>query len=231
MNWVKEHLISETQNNEVAIDSISQSIAEDQGIEKQIIGVSSSDGKIYFTFISELIAIEQTALSIIVTAHDGIPLEEPVIVQPVEISKEIAFASKKIDINGVEKSLFKRVHGLRSASIPAGVTGYLELTVPYPQAKFSGAEIFGTDHLDTLDFLILDTPTNTYSGAPVETYGANFPLNQFGFDVEMPARGDYANTSNYDADLYYGMIVMCVYKNNSAEAKIISGNFWLHEVK
>ena len=149
--------------------------------------------------------------------------------QSVNVSSSPAFADKKLIVNGVVKSLFKRVHGV-SASIGAGATVNIDLAVSYPQCKFSGAEIFGTDQGDTLNYLILDTDTNTYSGLDVGTYGANFQLNQFGFDVQMPPV-QYANTSNYDADLYQGMIVRCAYTNNTGSTKIIYSNLWLHEVK
>ena len=137
-----------------------------------------------------------------------------------------AFASKSITMNGMDKSLFKRIHGV-SIDIPAGTTGFLEFTIPYMSSKFTGANIFGADLKDTVDFFVLDTATNTYSGAP----GSFYVLNQFGFDVEMPPGGIYENTSNYDADLYQGMIVSCAFKNNGTVSKYISMNLWIHEVK
>ena len=142
------------------------------------------------------------------------------------INYQSPFALK--EIGGLK--LFKRVHGVSSASIPANTTGYIILTVPYNICKFSGAELIGCIEGDSLDYLILDDANNTYSQAPVETYGANFPLNQFGFDVKMP-NGRYNNTSNYDADLYLGMQLMCSYKNNTAEAQVIHMNVELHELK
>ena len=135
------------------------------------------------------------------------------------------FASKHIVENGITKSLFKRVHGV-SIDIPAGSTGFLEFTIPYAKSKFTGANIFGADLEDTVDFFVLDTVTNTYSGAP----GSFYVLNQFGFDVEMPPGGVYENTSNYDADLYPNMVVSCAFKNNGASSKYISMNLWIHEV-
>jgi len=138
------------------------------------------------------------------------------------------FASKKLEN---DSSLFKRVHGVPSVDIPAGLTGYVNLIIPYNACKFSGAEIINVELGDTLDFFVLDTPTNTYSSLPVETYGANFPLNQFGFNVVMPNSEQYKNTSNYDADLFLGMEIMCAYKNNSDTAKKVYMNVDLHEVK
>ena len=82
-----------------------------------------------------------------------------------------------------------------------------------------------------LNYYILDDVNNTYSGAPTTNPGyPYYQLNQFGFNVEMPNE-NYKNTSNYDADLYYGMIVRCQYTNNGSTEKYVSSNLWLHEVK
>lgn len=148
----------------------------------------------------------------------------------VEVDNITPFASKKIWIGGVLKNLFKRVHGVKSASINASAEGDIDFTIPYPHAKFTGAEMFGTELGDTVKFYVLDTANNDISGLDVGTYGANVPLNQFGFDVEMPPER-YANTSDYDADLYQNMVIRCKYTNNGASAKVISMNVWLHEVK
>lgn len=139
-----------------------------------------------------------------------------------------AFASKVL--NG--KSLFKRVHGV-SASIDAGETKDIDIAIAYPVTKFTGAEIFNTEVGDVVNFTVHDTATNTYSGAPTSplpTFYPNYKLNQFGLDVQMP-KDRYANTSNYDADIYQGMIIRCSYKNNGASTKSVYMNVWLHEVK
>lgn len=187
------------------------------------ITVTVDDLEIMFKAV--LSAAQITVLTGIINTHDGVKIVEPDLV---DVDSSPAFANKKLLVNGVQKSLFKRVHGA-SVSIPANSTGYLELIVPYPTCKFSGAEIFGGSLGDSLDFFILDTATNTYSGAPIEY--PNWLLNQFGFDVQIPG-SEYQNTSNYDADLYHSMVISCAYKNNDPDnAKVISGNFWLHEVK
>lgn len=144
----------------------------------------------------------------------------------VTVWRQPAFADKKIWVNGVEKNLFKRVHGV-SETITAGQTVNIDFVVPYAQCKFTGANIFGCKLEDTLNFKVLDDASNTYSGAP----GSNYMLNQFGYDVELPDNGVYENTSNYDADLYIGMILRCEYTNNGNADKYIAMNVWLHEVK
>jgi hypothetical protein len=171
---------------------------------------------------------DKTTLDGVVSAHTGVPLAGEA--SKVEVDSSPPFASKKIIVNGVEKSLFKRVHGV-SASIGSSTTVDIDFTVPYPVAKFTGAEIFNTDNGDTLDFTVHDDASNTYSGAPTSSPGyPNYLLNQFGFDVCMPS-DRYKNTSNYDADLYQNMIVRCSYTNNTGSTKTVCMNVWLHEVK
>lgn len=175
-----------------------------------------------------LSAGDETLLDGVVSNHQGTQtLDE--IPQKVEVNSAPPFAAKTIKINGITKKLFKRVHGVNE-TISSGQTVNIDFTVPYAWAKFTGAEIFGCTKEDTLNFYVLDTATNTYSGLDPQVYGANFTLNQFGFDVELPD-GPYANTSDYDADLYQYMIIRCEYTNNGASSKYIGMNVWLHEVK
>lgn len=225
MSWEKTYNITDTSNDLVAIDSLKQEIEESVSIEKQINLVSASDTVITLQFSVEISASELTALNAIITAHEGVPLEEPLIEQPVKVNTAPPFAAKKIVVNGVEKSLFKRVHGA-NATITANSTADIDFVVPYAHAKFTGANIFGNTLGDTLDFTVHDDASNTYSGAP----GSNYKLNQFGYDVEMPGE-PYENTSDYDADLYYGMVIRCSYTNNTNASAYIAMNVWLHEVK
>jgi len=139
------------------------------------------------------------------------------------------FASKKIKVNGQLKSLFKRVHGI-NATIASGQTVNIDFTIPYSHVKFTGAEVFGCALGDTLNFTVHDDENNSISGAPTSSPGyPHYLLNQFGFNVEMP-NDKYANTSDYDADLYSGMIIRCSYTNNGQNSKYISLNLWLHQV-
>ena len=135
------------------------------------------------------------------------------------------FASKRIP----EGNLFKRVKGYKF-NVAANETKNLDIVIDLPTCKFSGAQIIGGEQGDQVDFKILDTNTNTVSGLDVNVFGANFPLNQFGFDVVIPS-SNYSNTSDYDADLFAGLVVRCVYKNSTATAKTIGINLELHEVK
>lgn len=158
-------------------------------------------------------------------ASDGLSLVKGFFPSKIGVNEEPPFAAKKIVVNGVEKNLFKRVHGV-SANIGANSTGNIDLIVSYAHAKFTGAEIFGTNLGDDLNFYVLDDANNTYSGAP----GSNYQLNQFGFNVKMPP-DRYKNTSDYDADVYTGMVIRCEFTNNTGSAKDVHMNVWLHEVK
>lgn len=147
----------------------------------------------------------------------------------IDIDQAPPFAAKTLLINGVLKKLFKRVHGCH-ATISAGQTVNIDFTVPHVWAKFTGAEINNCEVEDTLNFFVLDTYDNDISGLDPNVYGHNVPLNQFGFNVEMP-NGPYKNTSDYDADLYEDMVIRCQYTNNGQSSKYIGMNIWLHEVK
>jgi hypothetical protein len=220
----------DTKNAAVAFEKLKNEI-EASSISVSLDYVGSSGDSLNIAFTAEISPSEKTNLDAVVSVHDGVPIPEEVTPQEVIIDSSPPFASKKIkDAQGNEKSLFKRVHGV-SASVADGATVDIDFTVPYAAAKFTGAEIFNTDFGDTLDFTVHDDATNTYSGAPTTSPGyPNYILNQFGFDVQMP-NDRYKNTSNYDADLYLGMIVRCSYTNNSGATKSVSMNVWIHEVK
>jgi hypothetical protein len=127
------------------------------------------------------------------------------------------FASKNLP-NG--KKLYKREHGIQTAVSQGSNT--ILFTVPYPWVKITGVELMYGEKFDTVDLMILDSTTGTYSGVP------NYQLNQFGFNVNV-SEGEYEEQNAYDADLYQGMQIKIVY--NSQSAKTIGVNFNLNEVK
>lgn len=127
------------------------------------------------------------------------------------------FASKVLP-NG--KKLYKREHGIQ-ATLSTG-TNTILFTIPYPWVKIIGVEVLYGEKLDTVDLIVLDSTTGTYSGVP------NYQLNQFGFSVNV-AEGEYEEENAYDADLYQGMQLKIVY--NSQSAKTVGLNFNLSEVK
>lgn len=136
------------------------------------------------------------------------------------VSHTEAFASKAVATG----KLYRRKHGFKSASIPAGESGVVILVVPYAMVKINEVEFVNAKEGDTVDFKVLDTTTGALTGVP------NFMLNQFGFGAELP-NGFYKDRSDYDADLGYGMQVEITYHNNSTDAHIIRGNITYHEVK
>lgn len=137
------------------------------------------------------------------------------------LSKPTPFASKILEDG---KKLFAREQGIAGVSIGAGATVAITFTMPYIQAKIAGAQILGCELGDTVNFKILDTSAGLITGYPF------YPLNQFGFSVNMPD-GEYKKAYNYDADLYAGMVVSIEYTNNGASAKTLYANIDLHEVK
>jgi len=130
------------------------------------------------------------------------------------------FAAKTMLVNGVTKKFYKREHGIQ-AQLNQGSNTIL-FTIPYPWVKIIGLELLFGEKLDTVDLMILDSTSGTYSGV------ANYQLNQFGFNVNV-AEGEYEEQNAYDADLYQGMQIKIVY--NSQSAKTIGINFNLTEVK
>lgn len=130
----------------------------------------------------------------------------------------LPFADKKIG----SKKLFRRKHGI-SSTIAASSSGEIAFSVPYAQAKITKAEIMGCELGDTVDFTIHDDASGTYTTVP------NYQLNQFGFDVQL-GNGSYMDESQYDADLYIGMVIKITYQNNGVSSKDIGVNITLHEV-
>lgn len=126
------------------------------------------------------------------------------------------FASKTIG----NKRLFTRVHGIQQAVING--TNTIEFVVPYLEAKFNALEIINADENDTVSLEILDSDSGIVSGYP------NYKLNQFGFNLNLPA-GFYVRQSEYDADLVYGLIIKLIY--NTPIEKTVGINIILHELK
>jgi len=136
-----------------------------------------------------------------------------------EIPQPYAFAKKTL-ADG--KKLYRRKHGVRQ-NCPANSETSIQFVVPYAHCKIDEVEVINCSGNDNVDLKVLDDESGTYSTVP------NYCLNQFGFNVSVSDLY-YADSSNYDADLYQNMVLEVIFKNNDAEAKNIGINFVLHEV-
>jgi len=133
-----------------------------------------------------------------------------------QILRQSPFSAKTIE----GKKLYKRIHGIQQAvSIGANVINF---SIPYPQVKMNGAEFVGGLTGDIVSLEIYDDASGTYSTIP------NYKLNQFGFNVNV-SKDYYIHKSEYDADLYYGMVIKVTY--TTAINSTIGINFILNEVK
>ena len=131
------------------------------------------------------------------------------------------FASKELSDG---KKLYRRKHGFSSSTITSGSTQSIDIEVPYSACKINGVEFVNAKEGITVDLFVLDTATGLLTTVPF------YPLNQFGFDVEL-SKGMYHDESKYDADLIGGMILSIVVYNNSGVDHVMKGNVVFHEVK
>lgn len=134
----------------------------------------------------------------------------------VDITSLPAFASKMLGT----KKLYKRVVGIKS-DVSVG-DNVIDWTQTFPWAKFMEIQFFNCEIGDYVDLEIYDTSTGTYSTIP------NYKLNQFGFAANL-CKEFYSHKSEFDADIYVGMIIRIIY--HSVSAKNIGINFVMNEVK
>jgi len=118
------------------------------------------------------------------------------------------------------KKLFARNTGIQQ-DLTAG-SNTISYTINYPWVKIIGIEAIGTEALDTAELRVYDNASGTYSGVP------NAILNQFGFTLNM-AKDFYSRASQFDADLYQGMILKITYV--SISDKRVGMNIIMNEVK
>jgi len=129
--------------------------------------------------------------------------------------KTEAFSAKTAIVNGAEMSLYKRIHGKKYASVPAGVVTELDFAVPYPLAKIETIEIINGALGDSVTF---------------EVYYLNTLVNTFGFDMYLDGSGYYEQHSQYDADVNDNITFKIKYNNQNA-ARDIYVNYVLNELK
>lgn len=178
----------------------------------------------FFSFIGNPPSVyNQYAIVDLAEAKQLLGLSSSEIAQRVSYRQEskvpAPFASKKLPDG---QKLFRRKHGV-SHAVEAGATHNFDITVPYAHAKITGAEIVGCEVGDVVDLTVHDSTAGDYTGVP------SHQLNQFGFGVVM-CSDIYYDSSQYDADLYGGMIVRIRYTNNGSSSKTVGVNLTLHEV-
>lgn len=146
------------------------------------------------------------------------------------VTNKEPFDSKAVP-NG---SLFRRKHGfVFSSPIPVGSSAIINLVVPYDSVKINELELINCKEGDAVDLKVLDTPQGHIQismGVPPESITPSLMLNQFGFNVQLPA-GFYRDVSNYDADLIKDMVVQVEYFNNGSQPITPIGNIVWHEIK
>tara|TARA_R110000868_G_C10972548_1_gene770422 strand:- start:15806 stop:16237 length:432 start_codon:yes stop_codon:yes gene_type:complete len=140
----------------------------------------------------------------------------------------MSFLNRDSNKNVYGETAFKKVTGTKKV-IAANSTENIELTFPFTKGLIKGAKIINTHIGDSLNFKIKDTATNTYSQAPIEVFGANIVLNQFGFDVYL-TNESLEDTAEFAGELYSGMILCCEYTNNTNESKTVYMNADIYEL-
>lgn len=129
------------------------------------------------------------------------------------------FGSKTVEIEGDIKNLSARYTGVQQALTTGSNT--IDLTIPYPWVKIIGIELINGEALDYADFKVFDDSDGTYSGTP------DAMLSQFAYSMNV-GPVFYQKVSQFDADLYYGMILRLTY--NSVSAKTVGLNILMNEV-
>ena len=155
--------------------------------------------------------------------------EEATTVNINEAPPRLAFSTNKLHDG---RKLYRRKHGI-SKLCPGDTETSIDMLVPYANCKIDEVEIIGCESSDVVDFLVLDTADGLIQqsmGVPLEYITPFLSLNQFGFDVNISDMY-YSDSSNYEADLIYGLTVRMVYKNKTSSDKQIGANFVLHEAK
>lgn len=148
------------------------------------------------------------------------PAGNKLVVQSTSVQSVPSFGAKTFLSNGVVKKLFARNTGFQQA-VTTG-SNVINYTATYAWAKVLGVEIIGGETLDYVDFEVYDTAAGTYSGV------ANALLNKFAYSHNI-AKDYYVRLSQFDADLYVGMIIKITY--NSQSNKTVAINLIMNEVK
>ena len=133
------------------------------------------------------------------------------------------FAAKVLETG---EQLFRRKHG-QTHTIPGNTEQDIIFVVPYGRAKINKLEIIDANALDAVDLLV-KSPTDANLAA---AYGMppDYLLNQFGFDAVVSSLL-YSDKSDYDAEVFQGMQIICKYKNKTPNSKMVGFNLIFHEL-
>lgn len=132
---------------------------------------------------------------------------------------QLPFASKEL-ANG--KKLKRRTNGIQF-TIPANGSITVSYTCPYAQAKVNEVEVMWAPEMVSAIMNVKDTPAGTYSTVP------NAILDTFGTACNI-AKDYWKGRSEYDADIYGGMVLEFVITNGSDITKTVGINMVFHEV-
>lgn len=112
------------------------------------------------------------------------------------------------------KMMFTKVHGVKESFAP-GQTKTLQLTVPYAECFFTGAEVV---------FDVKST-ANMEVKHPIDG-----TLEKYGYNVNE-GLVQYTRESKYGAKLFAGLILDCELTNTSSETVEIGVNFLLIDLR
>ena len=185
-------------------------------------GLRVEDGFLYVITTEPMSSDQENTVKGIIFSLNDQPTQVAVKSQPsVIVGSSPAFTAKTVIApDGSTKKLYARSTGFQATvSVGANTVNY---TATIPWAKITGVEVVNCEALDTVNFKVIDTATGSYSTIP------NYMLNQFGFTVNLP-KDFYQRVSQFDADLYIGMILRVEYV--SVSAKTVGFNLIMNEVK
>lgn len=191
--------------------------------------VYTSGNSTVVSFLDSLSENEEEILQNLVNEHTPIYPETPVLTQPVSILSQPpvsvlsipSFSAKTLTLsNGTVKKIFARNTGFRQ-ELTSG-TNTISYSLTYQWCKIIGVEVVGAETGDYCDFEVYDNSLGTYSGYP------NLKLNQFAYTVNIP-KDYYIRLSQFDADIYQGMVIKVTYY--SISNKTVGINLIMNEIK
>lgn len=144
--------------------------------------------------------------------------------------KNYPFSLKELP--DIQKKLFRRAHGIK-ATLNANGNTDIEFVIPYSWAKITTMEIIDLPEMMSADLTIhadIDGKfKQSIEGPSIPTGVSKYKLNQFCFDVNV-SKSYYKDHSEYDADLFQGMIIRVTIKNHTNLTPTVGINLTLHEV-